>query len=106
MSIVGISCPDRITPQSTQVISLFFISVHVHPATAGTIPNPLQELPFVKVYTIFVLVNVHKRIGALSHRITQCSNGGILDIGRCILDDEERHQAVTEFRLTTTFRTE
>ena len=82
------------------------VPIHVHTRTAGTIPQPLQELALVEVDGVLILIDVHQGIGTLRHEVAQCRIGGILNVGRCVLDDEERHQAMAEFRLTRTFRTE
>ena len=49
---------------------------------------------------------MNKRIGTLRDSVCQCRKSRVLDVRRRILADEERHETVTEFGLTRTFRTE
>ena len=82
------------------------VTVHVHAAASGSIPESLQELALVQVDAVLVFVDMHQGVGALGHGIAQGGDGGVLNVGRRVLDDEERHQAVAKLRLTASLRAE
>ena len=47
-----------------------------------------------------------KGVGALGDSIGECRQRGVADIGRDVLDDEERHQRMAQFGLSRAFRPE
>ena len=83
----------------------FFVLVHIHTVTPRTVPQTFQKFPFIYINRVLELINMDKGVGTLCHSVSQCRQRGVLDVGRGVLNDEEGHQRVPEFRLTRTFRT-
>ena len=53
------------------------VLIHVHAATAGVIPKALQELPFLQIYAILELVQMHEGVGTLGHSVRQGRYRGV-----------------------------
>ena len=49
---------------------------------------------------------MYQGVWTLCYQFSQCRDSGILNVGRCVVDNEQGHQAVTELWLSWTFRSE
>ena len=58
----------------------------------------------VDVQVILILIDMHQGVRHCRHRVIQGRQRRVLYVRRHVLDDEERHQRVPQFRFTATFR--
>ena len=85
---------------------LLLVGAHIHTGSSGAVPKPLDKLYLGGVDAVLVFVDMHQGIGSGSHGVVEGGNGGVLYVGRYVVDHEERHERVAQFALAGTLRTE
>lgn len=85
---------------------LLLVSGHVHARATRAVPKPLDKLDLGGVDAVLVFVDVYQGVGGGSHGVVEGGNGGVLYVGRYVVDHEERHERVAQFALAGTLRTE
>ena len=85
---------------------LLLVGAHIHTGSSGAVPKPLDKLYLDGVDAVLVFVDMHQGIGSGSHGVVEGGNGGVLYVGRYVVDHEERHERVAQFALAGTLRTE
>ena len=68
------------------------VVVHIHPRPAGPVPQTLQELPFLQIQVVLVLIQVDYRIGDLRHSFCKSCLGSVVDVRGYIVGNEKRCQ--------------
>ena len=77
-----------------------------HARAPCAVSKALDKFDLGGVDAVLVFVEMHQGVGGGSHGVVEGGNGGVLYVGRYVVDHEERHQCVTQLALTGTFRTE
>ncbi len=84
----------------------FLILVHVHTTAPDACPEVFEPFNLLGVDTVLVFVDMDKGIADAGYGISQCGNGGRLNILRLVTHDEESHHRLSQFGLTRTLRAE